>query len=423
MLLLFLQVSCKKPTTEVTDTEKHGHEEHGERDDHAEEQRVQISPQEMEEFDVEVAEALPGKLHVYHSLPGEIVYDPDILVHIVPRVSGIVCEVRKKIGDTVLKDEVMAVIDSRELAAAKASYFAAIETVSLAEATYNREKKLRDKNISSEREYLNARTNLAEARIQLRTAKYQLVALGFSEKYVQGLKHDSTDQGHLEITTPRSDTIINKPIQRDEHVKDPKHDLSNLGHFEITAPFSGTIVKKHITLGEKTNDNNAVFTVADLSSVWVYLTVYQKDLDTVKVGQPVIIRAERNQDGTKSKIDFVSPVVEESTRTATARVVLDNSKGTWRPGSFVTGEIMLSEFEVKIAVPRTALQVVEDKNVIFVKTNDGFEPRQVTIGRKDKEQVEILDGLDRGERYISKGGFTLKSELERSSLEGGGHAH
>ena len=157
--------------------------------------------------------------------------------------------------------------------------------------------------------------------------------------------------------------------------------------------------------------------------MWVYLTVYQKDLDTVKVGQPVIIRAERNQDGTKSKIDFVSPVVEESTRTATARVVLDNSKGTWRPGSFVTGEIMLSEFEVKIAVPRTALQVVEDKNVIFVKTNDGFEPRQVTIGRKDKEQVEILDGLDRGERYISKGGFTLKSELERSSLEGGGHAH
>lgn len=96
LLLLFLQVSCKKPTTEVTDTEKHGHEEHGERDDHAEEQRVQISPQEMEEFDVEVAEALPGKLHVYHSLPGEIVYDPDILVHIVPRVSGIVCEVRKK---------------------------------------------------------------------------------------------------------------------------------------------------------------------------------------------------------------------------------------------------------------------------------------------------------------------------------------
>jgi len=84
---------------------------------------------------------------------------------------------------------------------------------------------------------------------------------------------------------------------------------------------------------------------------------------------------------------------------------------------------MLSEFEVKIAVPRTALQVVEDKNVIFVKTDDGFEPRPVTIGQKDKEQVEILAGLARGERYISKGGFTLKSELARSGLEHAGHAH
>jgi cobalt-zinc-cadmium efflux system membrane fusion protein len=456
LLLLFFQVSCKKPTTESAGTEEHSegkhseeqhekhskgdhaeehHEEHGKGEhseeqheehsegEHAEEQKVQISSQEMEEFDIEVAEALPGRLHIYLTLPGEVVYDPDRLVHIVPRVSGIVCEVRKKMGDTVLKDEVMSVIDSRELASAKAKYFAANEKVSLAEATYNREKKLRDKNISSEREYLNARTNLAEARIQLRIVKYQLVALGFSKKYVQGLKHDSADQGHLEITTPLSDTIVSKHILRDEHVKDPKHDLSNLGHFEIMAPFSGTIVEKHITLGEKVGDNNAVFTVADLCSVWVYLTVYQKDMDTVKVGQPVTIRTERNQDGAKSKIDFVSPVVEENTRTATARVVLDNSKGTWRPGSFVTGEIMISEFEVEIVVPRTALQVVEDKNVIFVETDGGFEPRPVTVGRKDEANIEILSGLNNGERYISKGGFTLKSELSRSGLEHAGHAH
>lgn len=434
LLLLFPQVSCKKPTTGAAGTEEHEHDEHSEgehaeehgehsEDEHAEEQKVQISSQEMEEFDVEVAEALPGRLRIYLTLPGEVIYDPDRLVHIVPRVSGIVCEVHKKIGDTVLKDEVMSVIDSRELASAKARYFAANEKVSLAEATFNREKNLRDKNISSEREYLNARTNLAEIRIQLRTAKYQLVALGFSEKYVQGLKPDSTDQGHLEITTSLSDTIVSKHILRDEHVKDPKHDLSNLGHFEIMAPFSGTIVEKHITLGEKVGDNNAVFTVADLSSVWVYLTVYQKDMDTVKVGQPVTIRTKRNQDGAKSKIDFVSPVVEESTRTATARVVLDNSKGTWRPGSFVTGEIMISEFEVKIAVPRTALQIVEDKNVIFIETDDGFVPRPVIVGRKDEASIEILSGLNKGERYISKGGFTLKSELSRSGLEHAGHAH
>lgn len=389
LLLLFIQVSCKKPATEVAGTEGHGHEEHGEHEEHAEEQRVQISPQEMQEFDVEVAEANPGKLVVDLNLTGEVVYDPGKVTHIVPRVPGIVTEVHKKIGDQVRKGEILAVIESRELASAKANYLAAIEILSLAETTYNREKRLWDKNISSEREYLAAQTSLAEARIQLHKSQHQLMALGFSKEYVKELKHGSED----------------------------------LARFGITSPFSGTIVEKHITLGEKVNDENPVFTVADLSVVWVYLTVYQKDLDSVRVGQPVTMQEQHGRHSAESKIDYVTPIVEESTRTATARLVMDNSKGVWRPGSFVTGEVIIDEFEVEIAVPRTALLVVQAKNVIFVKTKDGFEPRQVTPGRKDKVSIEILSGLKRGEQYISRGGFTLKSELERSSLEGGGHAH
>ena len=390
-LLLFFQVSCKKPTTGLTGTEEHGenaHEEHSE-GEHTEEQRVQISPQEMEEFDVEVAEALPGKLHITLNLPGEVAYAPDRFVHIVPRVPGIVREVHKKTGDKVLEGEVLAVIDSREFASAKASYLAAIETFSLAEATYDREKKLWDKNISSEREYLDAQTNLTGARIQLHKAEHQLMALGFTKEYVKELKYGSED----------------------------------LSRFEITSPFSGTVIDKHITLGEKVNDEIPVFSVADISTVWVYLTVYQKNLKSVRIGQPVTIQEQQGQHSTKSRIDYVTPFVEESTRTSTARIILNNSEGDWRPGSFVTGEVIIDEFEVEIAVPRTALLVVQERNVIFVKTEDGFEPRQVTLGRKDKANIEILSGLDRGELYISKGGFTLKSELERSTLEGGGHAH
>ncbi|MDR4503272.1 MAG: efflux RND transporter periplasmic adaptor subunit [Candidatus Scalindua sp.] len=391
LLLLFSQISCKKPTTGVTGTGEHGehaHEEHSE-GEHTGEQRVQISPQEMEEFDVEVAEALPGKILIDLHLPGEVVYDPARVVHIVPRVPGIVTKVHKEIGDQLREGEVMAVLESRELASAKANYLAAIEILSLAEATYNREKKLWDKNISSEREYLDAQTRLAEARIQLHKSQHQLMALGFTKEYVDELKHGSED----------------------------------MSHFEITSPFSGAIVEKHITLGEKVDDQNPVFTVADLSTVWVYLTVYQKDLESVRVGQTVTIREQQGLHSTKSRLDYITPFVEESTRTATARVVLDNSKGEWHPGAFVSGEVIIDEFEVKIAVPRTALLVVQEKNIIFVKIKDGFEPRQVTLGRKNEANLEILSGLDRGEQYISRGGFTLKSELGRSSLEGGGHAH
>ncbi|MFQ5688041.1 MAG: efflux RND transporter periplasmic adaptor subunit [Candidatus Scalindua sp.] len=375
----------------VAGAEEHGeraHEEHSE-EEHTDKHRVQISPQEMEDFDIEVAEALPGKLHIDLQLPGEVVYDPARVVHIVPRVPGIVIKVQKKIGDKVNKGEVLAVLESRELASAKANYLAAIEILSLAEVTYNREKKLWDKNISSEREYLDAQTRLAEARIQLHKSQHQLMALGFSKEYVEELKHDSED----------------------------------MSRFEITSPFSGTIVKKHITLGEKVNDQNPVFTVADFSTVWVYLTVYQGDLESVHIGQPVTIREQQGQHSAESRIDYITPFVEESTRTATARVILDNYEGDWHPGAFVSGKVIIDEFEVGISAPRTALLVIQEKNVIFVKTDDGFEPRQVTQGRKDEENIEILSGLNRGEHYISRGGFTLKSELGRSSLEGGGHAH
>ena len=95
--------------------------------------------------------------------------------------------------------------------------------------------------------------------------------------------------------------------------------------FKITSPFSGTIINKHITLGEKVNDEIPVFTVADISTVWVYLTVYQKDLESVRVGQPVTIRGQQSQYSAKSKIDYVTPFVEESTRTSTARIILNKS--------------------------------------------------------------------------------------------------
>ena len=208
-----------------------------------------------------------------------------------------------------------------------------------------------------------------------------------------------------------------------DYVEELKHGSEDMSRFEITSPFSGTIVKKHITLGEKVNDQNPVFTVADFSAVWVYLTVYQGDLESVHTGQPVTIREQQSQHSAKSRIDYITPFVEESTRTATARVILDNSKGEWHPGAFVSGKVIIDEFEVGISVPLTALLVIQEKNVIFVKTDEGFEPRQVTPGRKDETNIEILSGLDRGEQYISRGGFTLKSELGRSSLEGGGHAH
>ncbi|MFQ5799006.1 MAG: efflux RND transporter periplasmic adaptor subunit [Bacteroidota bacterium] len=342
----------------------------------------------MKEFGIEVGTAGPGELQIRINLPGEIVANADNLVHIVSRVDGIVREVRKRLGDPVRTGEVMAVIESRELADAKAAYLAGLERLALAQTNFTREEKLWKSKISSEQEYLSAKQALAEARIALRSAEQKLHALGFTHEYLKKL-----------------------PALPDEEFI----------RYEIVAPFDGTIIKKHITLGEVLSSQSEIYEIADLSSVWVNLTVYQKDLTSVDTGQQVVVRAAQVGTEAAGVIDYVSPIVEESTRTATARVVLENPDGLWRPGIFITGEIDIREVEVGLLVPRSALQTLDGQDVVFVQTPEGFEPQPVKIGLSDSEHVQIVSGLKAGQRFAVTNSFTLKAELGKEAF--GGHLH
>jgi len=241
---------------------KHDKEDGGADGKHVEQQGeediVRISKEEMKEFGIELATAGQGKLQVYVNLPGEVVPNADRLAHIVPRMSGIVREVRKTLGQKVRAGEVMAVIESRELADIKSAYLAAKERIFLAEATYKREEKLWKKKISPEREYLEARQALAESKIELRSAEQKLHTLGFTDKYMEQL---------------------------------PAHSDIAFTRYEITAPFDGTVIEKHVAQGEAVEDNYKIFVVADLRSVWIDLDIYQKDISLVRKGQSVIISA------------------------------------------------------------------------------------------------------------------------------------
>lgn len=372
------------------------HDDHGkeESDGHAghdeeEEDVVRLSKDEMKEFGIELATAGPGKLHVYASLSGEVVPNADRLAHIVPRMSGIVREVRKTLGERVHTGEVMAVIESRELADIKSAYLAAKERIFLAKATFKREEKLWKKKISPEREYLEARQLLAEAKIKLRSSEQKLHALGFTDEYIEQL---------------------------------PTHSNIAFTRYEIIAPFRGTVIEKHITLGEAVKDDSKVFVVADLRSVWVDLDIYKKDLSFVRKGQSVVMSAGHGLPDIKSSISYVGPLVGEETRTALARVVLPNEGGRWRPGLFVTAKVATSEIEMPITVPKAAIQMVEERESVFVLTKDGFEPRFVKTGREDAAQVEITSGLKAGERYVKKGAFTLKAQASKGAFESG-HSH
>jgi cobalt-zinc-cadmium efflux system membrane fusion protein len=345
---------------------------------------VHLSDAQVKQFGVETSAAGPGRLRIEIALPGEVALNADRVGHVVPRVSGVVREVRKNLGDTVRRGEIMAVLESRELADNTAALLAARERVNLAQSNFDREDQLRQKKISPEQDYIQAKNALAEAGIELRTAEQKLRALGFSDEYIAKLPD-----------RPGQAAIL----------------------YEMTAPFDATIIEKHVSLGEVLTDGSPAFVIADLSTVWVNLDVHQKDLPLIQVGQTAAIGVGNAPPAVGGRVSFLEPLAEETNRTIHARVVISNSGGRWCPGLFVTGRIVVDDVQVPVLVPSEALIMVGGKTCLFLKESDKFRLQTVTAGRTNGTLTEITQGLAAGQIYVSKGAFILKSELAKPVVE------
>ena len=191
----------------------------------------------------------------------------------------------------------------------------------------------------------------------------------------------------------------------------------SLAPYELKTQLDGTVIERHITRGESVDREKQAFVIADLSSVWVDLAVYQKDLDHVRVGQSVLVSSGSAE--AEGKISYIAPVVDEPTRTAIARVVLPNPEHAWRPGLFVTARV-LDPIPAEVAIERSAIQTIEGRATVFVEAREGFEPHPVTLGRSGEMLVEVLDGLGAGTRYVATNSFLLKAELGKGEAE---HEH
>ena len=184
--------------------------------------------------------------------------------------------------------------------------------------------------------------------------------------------------------------------------------------YEVTAMLEGSIIEKHVTLGEYVRDDSDIFVVADLSTVWVSISIYARFLADVKPGQKVRITSPGVGETTEGVIDYVGPLVGERTRTGMARMILPNPKRTWQPGLFVTAHIIVAETRAPVAVPDEAIQTLEGREVVFVRSGNTFSARPVTSGRRGAELVEIVEGLAPREDYAARGSFILKAEHGKS---------
>jgi cobalt-zinc-cadmium efflux system membrane fusion protein len=192
--------------------------------------------------------------------------------------------------------------------------------------------------------------------------------------------------------------------------------------YQMKSFINGTVIEKHMTLGEVHSEDVDAFVIADLDTVWINLSIYQMHLPKVAVGQKVVISAGEGVPDAKGVISYISPSLDEHTRTATARVVLPNRGGRWRPGLFVEGRITVEETEAALLVPKSALQTMEGRTVVFVEAQESFKAQPVEIGRTNDTSAEVLSGLEPGQEYVSKGGFVLKAELLKGAF-GDEHCH
>lgn len=319
-LILLVMLLLPWAAFDVSAQDEHDHDSHAEHDDHEmgemeshddhESEFAKLTEEEMAEFGIVIGSVESGMIRNETVVPGEVTVNGDQIAHIVPRFTGVVTKVLKRIGDRVQTGDVLAVVESNE-----------------------------------------------------------------------GL-------------TP----------------------------YNVTALMNGTVIDKQINVGEVHQSENPAFIIADLSTVWINLNIYQMHFSDILVGQKAAITSDHGIHYVNGEISYVSPVVDEHTRTATARVVLDNRSGKWRPGMLVEGRITTDSYSASIVIPKTAIFQMEEVDVVFILTDEGFTAQPVRIGQVNHVNAEITHGLNPGQYYAASGGFTIKAELQKGSF-GDDHGH
>lgn len=235
-----------------------------------------------------------------------------------------------------------------------------------------------------------------------------------------------TNQEAVVQVTPRFPGIVREIRKR---VGDPvrKGDVlavvesnQSLTTYDLKSPIGGTVVDRQVALGEYASEQKPAFVVADLSSVWVDLSVYRRDFARVRVGDKVAVDPDDGGAPIAGEVAYVSPIGAADTQTALARVVLPNESLRLRPGLFAVGTITLTARPVDLAVRLGALQTIEGRTVVFVRNGDAFEPRDVEIGARDAEWAEVVFGLMPGDVYAARNSFVVKAELAKGSAS---HEH
>jgi cobalt-zinc-cadmium efflux system membrane fusion protein len=350
---------------EATETDA-GSEAGGGEAAHADEGVVTLSPDQIAAAGVQIGRPITGGAGTIE-LPATIEGDPQGTQVVSAAIGGRVVALTRNLGQSVGRGQTIAIIESREAAQLKGEVEASRARLALANSNLSREQRLFAQRVSPEQDLIAARTAAIEASIAYRQAQSQVSAAGGGG--------------------------------------------GGLNRLGIVAPIGGQVIARPVVLGQTVAADTELYRIANLGRVSLALNLKPEDAGRVRPGNVVMVTAPGRQ--TSARISFVSPALDPETRQVPVIATLDNRGGQWRVGEPVSASVQLSGSggSSAIRVPTTAVQTVEGKSVVFVRTPRGFQATPVTLGDAAGDTVIVRSGLTGREQIATTGSFTLKAEL------------
>ena len=346
---------------------------------------LHLTSEELARTVIEVAPVVRGQLLVPREFPATVQANENELAEVTTLIRGRVVKVHVDVGQDVKKDALLAMLHSTDLGVAEGAYLKSAAKLTEAKLAYERARDLHEQKVVSLAELQRREATMKTAQAEAREARNRLELLGVLRQEVERLDREDT---------------INADVS-------------------LRAPFDGRVIMRNITRGEVVEMQQKLFTVADLSDVWVVGNVPEKDVQFIRKDQKVdVIVSAYPHAIVPGTITYIGDVLDPATRTMRLRVTVLNPGRLLKPEMFATVRVYASPTPDALTVPLEAVQNGPAGKMVFVQrgTND-FEVRTVKVGSEQGEVVTVLEGVSAGEQVVTKGSFVLKSEMERHKIE------
>lgn len=393
-------------------------------------QKIEVSPEGQKAVGLQVQTVALGSMAQVLKTTGQVQAAENRAYDITPRVSGVVNQVYAKQGDAVTAGQVLATIYSADVAnqltqllqerARIQSEIARSRTqsqkdilvqanmVELSQANYQREQIMLSQGITARKDYQAAKNAYETAQVEL------------SARKSQAAQNVALLQNQLSLTIGAVKSQLRVMGLSSGTIEQVLATNRVIPEVPVLSPVSGVITLRGVTLGQNLDPGRKIFSIVNLSPIWVIVNVFQENLGQIHLGQAVYLKTPDGQSLTGS-ISSIGTVVDPQTRALSVRIVADNPHGLLKPGMFVSAEITTGQTaNRKIVVPATSLVEANGQTVVYVrKSNTAFQSLPVQTGEKTSSQVEILSGLTPGDQVVVQGASQLYAQSLIAGKEGG----